>query len=511
MKIQNIILAAVALCTLLCPILAQAETLDDLIQQARKSGDWSAVEQQIEVRANTGDPAALTALSQMQLQGLGTTQDTQKSLVTLRKAADQNYPLAQSYLGFYYAVGVGMPKDLKLAAEWYQKAATQGVSEAQYNLGLMNGNGELGVVDEKKSLALYQQAADQGFPKAWLNLGVTYLQGNDTVPKDFVKARDFFKKAADSGETAAQYNLGLIYLRGDTGVTNIGLAYYYLSLANNPDPRGVCVPASLWVVANLETDHAMSQELVIRQTLARQSCMVPHPQAQRLLDSMDKVAEKYPDLQTLLPKVHAAVAAFLEHRRLLDAPISEQAAAAVKSKKYEGEYSGLLSPPYWQIVKMMEHHGDTTLTEMRPPDQTGEDWSKSVQYEQTPKLHYDKPAQRIEPLLAQLHKQCKEVQENKTFAGIENGFPTYVGSAFCTGTDNPKFNAENHFYKAVQGVDSFYFWHIIWRGDKDAMLGDKDTYLKTVLEFATLLKKQVVCDLRVKQGEKSCPAGMPGT
>lgn len=183
--------------------------------------------------------------------------------------------------------------------------------------------------------------------------------------------------------------------------------------------------------------------------------------------------------------------------------------ASMRSQKYEGEYAFLQSLPHWKFIKMMERSGDAMRSEMRPPNETSENWSKTLRYEQVARLKYAKPAEHIEPLLAELRKRCGEVALNTTFDGDERGFPAYVGSAFCPGKEAEKNGSEMHFFKAVQGLDSFYFWHAIWRADSNVM-NDEATIKKTVVELVGALKSQIVCDLRVKQGPKACPAGLPG-
>lgn len=509
MTIRLLAVCLVTICAFLRPTATQAATLEELIYQSKKTGDWGAVKQQVQIRADAGDPASLTALAQMQLYGLGGQQDFTQTIVNLRKAAEQNFGPAQNTLGFCYGVGVGVTKDSKVAAEWYQKAASQGNSEAQYNLGYMHASGELGGVDEKISMRLYEQAGEKGFAKAWLNLGAAYLQGNKVLTKNLTKAEELLKKAADAGETAAQFNLGLLYVRGDFGNPNPALAYYYLTLANSQDSRGICVPPALWIAARLEGFQPLSQELTIRQELARQSCMIPFPQAKPLLGLLDQAAEKYPEVKTQMQAARTAALQFLDRRKLMDAPANEQVSAA-KATKYEGEYAFFKSLPEWRIVKMLERSGDTVRSEMRPPNETGENWTKTLQYEQIFKLKHSKPFQHIEPFLSDIRKQCTDVIENKTFDGDERGFPTYVGSVLCAGKANSQINTEMHFFKAVQGIDSFYFWHIIWRGDKEGMLNNGEALKKTMVEFTALLRDQIVCDLRVKQGVKACPTGLPG-
>ena len=53
-----------------------------------------------------------------------------------RKAAEQNYAVAQYNLGCCYDNGQGVAKDYAEAVKWYRKAAEQNDAEAQFNLGV---------------------------------------------------------------------------------------------------------------------------------------------------------------------------------------------------------------------------------------------------------------------------------------------------------------------------------------------------------------------------------------
>jgi TPR repeat protein len=65
----------------------------------------------------------------------------------LRKAAEQNYAVAQYYLGSCYIIGQGVAKDEVEAVKWYRKAAEQNDANGQYNLGVCYANG-LGVAKD---------------------------------------------------------------------------------------------------------------------------------------------------------------------------------------------------------------------------------------------------------------------------------------------------------------------------------------------------------------------------
>jgi TPR repeat protein len=55
-----------------------------------------------------------------------------------RKAADQDNPYAQYYLGVSYAEGIGVAADTVVARNWLAMSAQQGLPEAQNYLASSN-------------------------------------------------------------------------------------------------------------------------------------------------------------------------------------------------------------------------------------------------------------------------------------------------------------------------------------------------------------------------------------
>ncbi|MCM2307995.1 MAG: sel1 repeat family protein [Sulfuritalea sp.] len=488
-------------------VTGRAETLNEQIQGARKSGNWSGVKTVVQTLADSNDPLYLTALGQMYVYGVGVPRDVSRAYSLFLKAAEKNFAPAQSFVGFFYATGTLVNKDSRAALDWYRKSAEQGFSEAQYNIGHMYHSGELGAVDEKAAIEWYEKAAVQRFPRAWLNLAALYLQGGKVVQKDIPKGLALMKQAANAGDTSAQFNLGMLYLRGDGMQADPGLAYYYLTLASSDDTRGPCLPPILWAAARLEVKQGMADELVIRDELSRQLCMRANPKGKELASKIEQLAEKYPDMRPVFQNARQAAARYLEQRKQLDEPVK---LSSEKDRKdsYRGEYGFLMSLPHWEIVKLNERTENTILSEMRPPNETRGEWTKTARYEQTFKLKYARPQQHVEQALDVLRKDCGQLVENKVFDGDERGYPTFVMNTYCNETTNAK-RAEMHFYKAVQGEDSFYFWHAIWRGETGAMLNQADATKKVIVELTGWLRSQVVCDLRVETGAKACPSGLP--
>ena len=92
-------------------------------------------------------------------------QDYPAAVAILSPLAQRGDPVAQTYLGYLYAMGRGVPQDYTQAAIWYRRAAEQGHSGAQYELGLLYDKGQgvpVNVIQAEKWLILATAAA----PKA---------------------------------------------------------------------------------------------------------------------------------------------------------------------------------------------------------------------------------------------------------------------------------------------------------------------------------------------------------
>ena len=147
----------------------------------------------------------------------GKKQSCQEAIKWYRKAAEQGYPLAQSFLGYCYEKGQNVTKDEAEAVKWYRKAAEQGFANAQYNLGVCYGFGKGVTNDEVEAAKWYRKAAEQGYAKAQTNLGYCYEIGQG-ITKDEAEAVKWYRKAAEQGDARAQFNLGYCYANG-RGVT----------------------------------------------------------------------------------------------------------------------------------------------------------------------------------------------------------------------------------------------------------------------------------------------------
>ena len=79
-----------------------------------------------------------------------------------RRAADQGYAEAQSFLGVLYKEGTAVAQDYFEAAKWFRRAADQGDSNGQFLLGSLYASGKGVPRDYVQAHVWFNLAAQQG-------------------------------------------------------------------------------------------------------------------------------------------------------------------------------------------------------------------------------------------------------------------------------------------------------------------------------------------------------------
>lgn len=97
--------------------------------------------------------------------------------------------------------------DFKTGIRLLTELAHEGNAEAQHNLGIANEHGFGVPKNLVRAVQWYQRAAAQGHPGAQTNLGLAYAFGRG-VKKDRSAAEMWWQKAAHKGYVLAAYNLG---------------------------------------------------------------------------------------------------------------------------------------------------------------------------------------------------------------------------------------------------------------------------------------------------------------
>lgn len=161
--------------------------------------------------------------------GLNHKKDLGKAATWFRKAAEQNYAPAQSWLGFFYEKGHGVKADAAEAVKWFRKSADQNNADGLFHMGRVYENG-IGVTkDLGQARTYYTKAAAAGARDASLalaNLGsapptLTPVQEQINEGKRMYKAKDFagaaklFQKLAEQGDPKGQYLIAYQYERGE--------------------------------------------------------------------------------------------------------------------------------------------------------------------------------------------------------------------------------------------------------------------------------------------------------
>ncbi len=195
MKHYHILMALITVSSSLSvsPVQAEKDPLERGLK-AYYAGDYKTAYNFTVPLAGRGNPAALNLLGMMYELGRGVAQDTVRSVVYYRKAAEKGNIYAQFNLAVSYDTGVGIPMNFRQAVKWYRRAADQGADFAQYNLATM------------------------------------YEEGNG-IEQDFQQAAHWYRQAAKHGNPQAQNNLGWLYKRGQGVGKNLMVAYAWLDTA----------------------------------------------------------------------------------------------------------------------------------------------------------------------------------------------------------------------------------------------------------------------------------------
>lgn len=101
----------------------------------------------------------------------------------------------------------------RLAIKCWTIAAELGDAAAQYSLGYNYSKGEYLPRDDVKAFEWYNKAARQGDSRSQFLLGDAYYYGSG-IKRDFKQAIYWYKKAADQGNGKAIYSLACCYQKG---------------------------------------------------------------------------------------------------------------------------------------------------------------------------------------------------------------------------------------------------------------------------------------------------------
>jgi len=177
----------------------------------------------VKAKAEAGNAEAQFELGSYYLDQ-GTSESYSNGVTWFHKAAEQNYPKAQSALGVCYLRGQGVAPDISEAAEWLTKAEGQGDPDARavvLSIGLLGF--PIGDKKTEHPIEDLRLLAGQGNANAEIGLGIAYSQGKG-VGQDPKRAAEWFQKAARQKDIFAEAYLANAYYLGRGVLTNYSRA-----------------------------------------------------------------------------------------------------------------------------------------------------------------------------------------------------------------------------------------------------------------------------------------------
>ncbi len=185
--------------------------------------------------ADEGEAKAQFLLSMFYQKGFLVDYDEEKWLYYLRKAAEQDLPIACLAMGTLYEDRKFEEADPEMAKQWYKKAADLGVTEAMRSLAFLIIEGE--EPDYEEFLKLLEKAAENG--NGYAAYEGTSLAIGFCSDTDYTRAREYFEMAAQNGVGSAFYNLGVMYFNGDGVERDYKKARKnFLKATEHGEPRG---------------------------------------------------------------------------------------------------------------------------------------------------------------------------------------------------------------------------------------------------------------------------------
>ena len=168
----------------------------------------------------------------------------QKNWQWVRKAASQDEPYAQRFIGNAYCQGwPGIPQDSVEGLQWMEKAAENGHFMSQIEMGDYYLN-KMDTINAIKFYTLAYQLSHEKPDYIWKfryqlylvqavkNLAIFHYNGNGT-PRDVKTAISYWHDATDWNDAESAYYVGTLYMEGTEIEQDIPLGFRYMRFAAN--------------------------------------------------------------------------------------------------------------------------------------------------------------------------------------------------------------------------------------------------------------------------------------
>lgn len=146
------------------------------------------------------DPEVAHDLADRLIDGPGLERDVRAGLRWMRRAADEGYAAAYTYLGVLHWYGKHVDRDHGRALDMYRRASALGDPYGTANIGFALLEGEGIERDVERGLSMIERAGEEGNAHAALWIAQRRLEGDDNVPQDAAAAVRVLERCADLDE-----------------------------------------------------------------------------------------------------------------------------------------------------------------------------------------------------------------------------------------------------------------------------------------------------------------------
>lgn len=144
---------------------------------------------------------------------LGRLGDTGAEFTMYSQAAASGNVLAAYNLGVAYRDGLGTTQDAEKSLHWFEAAAAGGDDTAAFNIGAIYDEGEIVVEDNQMAIAWYDLAAKRGNRDAMINLALMF-EGGEGIKANPLRAAELYAQAAAAGDTFGALKLHALAEQG---------------------------------------------------------------------------------------------------------------------------------------------------------------------------------------------------------------------------------------------------------------------------------------------------------
>ena len=135
-------------------------------RSAYEAGDYAKAFQILERLSKAGDSQAQYDLSQMYLQGIGTSKNLEQGWSWMNQAAEKGNVQAMIELALRYQKSPQLETSAAMTFQWFKKAAYAGSAAGQYNLAHLYSEGSGTAVNDEQAYVWMILASESGYPIA---------------------------------------------------------------------------------------------------------------------------------------------------------------------------------------------------------------------------------------------------------------------------------------------------------------------------------------------------------